>query len=43
MLSATKYKQCHQGELENTVLAMVTGLETKHDSDVETESFILEE
>lgn len=43
MLSAKKYRQCHQGELENTALAMVTGLETKRDYGVEMESFTLEE
>lgn len=41
MLLAKKYKQCHQGKLGNTVLAMVTGLE--HDSDVEMQFFMLEE
>lgn len=39
MLSARKHKRCHQGELENTVPATVTGLETKCDSDVEMQFF----
>lgn len=43
MLLAKKYKHCNQGKLENIVLAVVTGLETKRDSDVEMQLFMLAE
>ena len=43
MLLVKKYKQCNQGKLGNIVLAMVTDLETKHNFDVKTQYFMLQE